>query len=284
MLSKNYEVALLELFRRFIRPLMSYADLASVDETLRPFADRLANVDLVREVEYLTAVGDPLGNVDLASVDLASVELPSVDEARLVYHVLKDDLGRLDRDPQLKARLDAAIGNPEELLIEKIATKMETSWGLIPSAAVLFMNAYKEYVLAQWLDDDHDLVSMIVEALCNKSAIEGDAEADGDLRLFARHFIAKGKPLPKPLKNYICKHLRGEGPKLKQGRPSLLDRDRVIVEEIQKLIEGGNSAEKACFIVSKALERLRRGMTKDAIQKIWTRRKNVLDRKECFLS
>ena len=263
---------------------MSYADLASVDETLRPFTDRLANVDIVREFEALEAVADRLANVDLVRVDRTSVNLTSVDEARLIDYVLEDSFRRLDRDPQLKARLDAAIGNPEELLIEKIATKLELSWGLIPSAAVLFMNAYRQYILARCLDDNHDVVSMIVEALCNKSAIEGDAEADGDLRLFARHFIAQGKPLPKPLKNYICKHLRGEGPKLKQGRPSLLDRDRVIVEEIEKLIEGGNSAEKACFIVSKALERLRRGMTKDAIQKIWTRRKNVLDRKECFLS
>jgi len=113
-------------------------------------------------------------------------------------------------------------------------------------------------------------VTEVLEPLLN-AAIQGKAEADRRLRFFACGFIARSRPMPALLRDYVCKILIGQGPKLKQGRHRTSERDRVIIQTIQAAIDAGVSADQAWFIVSEAMGRLKRHMTKEAVAKIWCR-------------
>jgi hypothetical protein len=113
-------------------------------------------------------------------------------------------------------------------------------------------------------------VAEVLEPLLN-AAIQGKAEADRRLRFFACGFVARSRPMPALLRDYVCKILIGQGPKLKQGRHRTSERDRVIIQTIQEEIDAGFSADRACFFVSEAMGRLKRHMTKEAVTKIWCR-------------
>jgi hypothetical protein len=105
------------------------------------------------------------------------------------------------------------------------------------------------------------------------SAFRGDALADHLLCQAAQRFIDNQKPLPKPLGDYVCKVLRGEGPRLRQGRHDVhtWQRDHQIVAAVRGLINCGCTQQRAYWAVSKALERLKRFMTEDAIKQVWRR-------------
>jgi hypothetical protein len=165
----------------------------------------------------------------------------------------------------------------DEIAIEGVAYDLFVRWAMSPGFMIMCRKSRLEFE---------------VEALKNldeliKQAITGQAAADYRLRVFAFGFIMRGRRLPVPLAEYVCKILVGKGPKLKRGRHNSSERDQRIVEEIQLLIENGYSAERACLTVSKALGRLKRHISKDAVAKIWTRRKHrarLMDKKPINLS
>jgi hypothetical protein len=115
-------------------------------------------------------------------------------------------------------------------------------------------------------------VVVLIDPLLD-DAWSGSVYADEVLRLVAQHFITRGELLPERLADYVCKVLRREGPKLKQGRRTAGVRDHAIFTAVQQTRECGCSAQKAYSIVSIALGRLKNFMTEDALKKISTRRK-----------
>jgi hypothetical protein len=128
--------------------------------------------------------------------------------------------------------------------------------------------------LGKYCSDPDLLTAHLIEPI--RMAVEGDASADKELRGLAEFFIRKGKPLPKPLADYACDVLGGNGPRLKRGAYKTEDRDRRIARTIRVLREIGFRPSKARELVLSALKRMQQSMNDDAFKKAEQRGRALL--------
>jgi hypothetical protein len=167
----------------------------------------------------------------------------------------------------------AKIDDPRSFFVEWAAAVLAIRLERIPSLREReFNRARIEAIPPQVVDAS---VLKFIDPLL-ASAHNGSATADRLLRLVASRIGNRGELLPGPLQKYVSNILHRQGPKLKHVRQDTLVRDGHIVEVIQGLIEGGNSANAATEIVQTALARMNYNITINAVNKVWKRKKKTV--------
>jgi hypothetical protein len=110
-------------------------------------------------------------------------------------------------------------------------------------------------------------------------ASKGNREADRLLRVWAQRWLKSRVPLSEPLLSYACKIIGNKARPPHRSRGSYHARNRYIAAAVRIITELGylptrspaqRNEESACSIVTKALTELRRSMSEERVQKIWT--------------